>query len=200
MTNRTGAGRVSAPRLAAAVLLHVSAPAYLLACLVACLAPPVSNWAAVPGRMLWTGAWYLPLFAGLMLVTALLPALVDRRIPALENAEIDARTSLPTAVRTLMTLGDRRLERAALAAESVGWNFADERDRRVIADLEAAARTFAAAAASAPSERRPMVLSLAAESIERLAAAGQGLAAERGALDEGDARTVAGYVAARYPD
>ncbi|MEG3144961.1 hypothetical protein U1839_09865 [Sphingomonas sp. RT2P30] len=43
------------------------------------------------------------------------------------------------------------------------------------------------------------MIELAAESCDRIAAAVAALAVERGKLDEGDARTVAGYIAARYP-
>ena len=57
---------------------------------------------------------------------------------------------------------------------------------------------FVAAFGSAATARQPEIVALAADSYERIAAAAGMLAEERGRLDEGDARTVAGYIAARY--
>uniref|UniRef100_UPI001576C470 hypothetical protein n=1 Tax=Sphingomonas bacterium TaxID=1895847 RepID=UPI001576C470 len=76
----------------------------------------------------------------------------------------------------------------------------DPRCQQVAADLDAAARTFTAAFDSAMPDRRPAVLTLAVEAVERLAAAVAAIADERGRLDEGDARTVVRYLQARYDD
>lgn len=189
-------------RLVVGILLHFCVPAYLLACLLSAfaIAPVVTRGADVLPRMVWTGAWFVPVFMAITAVSAAVAALIDRRTPLAADDAATARGQVSEAARALTDLHDRRIDRALARMEANAWDWGDPRDQRVAADLASAARTFAAAAASAAPDHRAAVLALAAESVERLAAAGAALAAERGRLDEGDARTVAGYLAARYSD
>lgn len=184
------------------ILLHFCVPAYLLACLLSAFAVPpvVAHGAQVLPRMVWTGAWFVPAFALITAVSAVAAALIDRRTPVVSDAAAIAREQVREAAQALAGLHDLRLDRALVRIEANAWDWGDPRDQRVAADLAAAARTFAAASASVAPDHRAEVLALAAESVERLAAAGAALAAERRRLDEGDARTVAGYLAARYTD
>ena len=93
-----------------------------------------------------------------------------------------------------------RLDRAVARLDAMRWDHADPRHQRVAVDLLAAARTFAAAHESATPAGRGAVLDMAADSAERLANAMTSYADERRRLDEGDARTVAGYLKARYEE
>ena len=99
-------------------------------------------------------------------------------------------------VRSCCTRGSG--EGARRGSTCARWDHADPRHQRIAADVLAAARTFAAAYESAAPDGRGAVLDMAADSVDRLADALAGLAEERRRLDEGDARTVAGYLAARY--
>jgi len=112
-----------------------------------------------------------------------------------------SRTRLADAMGTLRQLpGDARLLTALATLDHLPWDHADPRAQDLSRDLAAAATAFASAFRSAPEARRGDVLDLAADSAERIAAAVGTLAEERGKLDDGDARTIAGYIAARYPD
>lgn len=191
------------PRLVAGILLHFCVPAYLVASLLACLlvAPRVTAAADIPSRMLWTGAWFVPAFLLLTALAAGIAALVEPRLrtPATDPAIISHR-QLGEAGRMLAGLHHRPIDAALARVDAVRWDHGDPRDQRLAADLATSARTLAAAVASATPVRRPEVLALAADIVERLAGAAEALANERGKLDEGDARTVAGYLQARYGD
>lgn len=198
-------------RVVAGILLHVIIPAYLLSFLAACFVPPVPmSVTAVLSRMLVTGEYFLPAYALLTAVAAGTARVVDpwlhrRRAVRLARdprAVADqSRTRLAEAMGTLRQLpGDARLATALATLDHLPWDHADPRAQDLSRDLAAAATAFASAFRSAPEARRGDVLDLAADSAERIAAAVGTLAEERGKLDDGDARTIAGYIAARYPD
>jgi len=198
-------------RVVAGILLHVIIPAYLLSFLAACFVPPVPmSVTAVLSRMLITGEYFLPAYALLTAVAAGTARVVDpwlhrRRAVRLARdprAVADqSRTRLADAMGTLRQLpGDARLLTALATLDHLPWDHADPRAQDLSRDLAAAATAFASAFRSAPEARRGDVLDLAADSAERIAAAVGTLAEERGKLDDGDARTIAGYIAARYPD
>ena len=194
--------RIPTARLLIGILLHFCVPAYLLFCLAAAFMkhPAVATWGDAPGRMLWTAAWFGPGFLLAVLGAAGIGTLLDRRRPAALDAVAGSQASMAKARRMLATLHDTRIDAATARLDAQRWDHADPRHQRVAADLLAAARTFATAHNSAPPDGRPTVLGLAADSVERLADAMTSLADERRRLDEGDARTVAGYIAARYRD
>lgn len=198
-------------RVVAGILLHVIIPAYLLSFLAACFVPPVPmSVTAVLSRMLVTGEYFLPAYALLTAVAAGTARVVDpwlhrRRAVRLARdprAVADqSRTQLADAMGTLRQLpGNARLATALATLDHLPWDHADPRAQDLSRDLAAAATAFASAFRSAPEARRGDVLDLAADSAERIAAAVGTLAEERGKLDDGDARTIAGYIAARYPD
>lgn len=198
-------------RVVAGILLHVIIPAYLLSFLAACFVPPVPmSVTEVLSRMLVTGEYFLPAYALLTAVAAGTARVVDpwlhrRRAVRLARdprAVADqSRTRLADAMGTLRQLpGDARLATALATLDHLPWDHADPRAQDLSRDLAAAATAFASAFRSAPEARRGDVLDLAADSAERIAAAVGTLAEERGKLDDGDARTIAGYIAARYPD
>ena len=197
----TATRRISTARLLVGILLHFCVPAYLLFCVAAAFLkmPVVADWAAVPARMLWAAAWFVPGFVLAAAGAAGAGALVDRRRPRAPDAVAASRDALAEGRRLFAALPNRRLERAMAAIEAQRWNHAEPAHQRVAADLLAAARTFATAYASA-ADGRPAIAELAADSVERLAGAMAALADERRRLDEGDARTVAGYLAVRYGD
>ncbi|WP_425229426.1 hypothetical protein [Sphingomonas sp.] len=200
MTREPPAGAIPTSRLLAGILLHFCPPAYLLSCLAAALLvrPVVTAWAGAPARMLWTALWFFPTFLLATAVAGGVGALIDRRRPRAPDPVAVSRAQVSDARARLGGIADGCLTRALDRIDAARWDHADARYRQIAADLDAAARTFAAAAGSAIPDRRKTVLALAATSIERLAAALDTLAVERQRLDEGDARTVATYLDARY--
>ncbi len=201
-------------RIVAGILLHFCVPAYLLACLAAGLlvTPRPGTLGDVVARMMLTGGYFLPAYAGLIGVSAvgarmLDPLLRRRRARRLSRdpgaIAATSQRRVADAVRTLRELAAQarsaRLDQVIAAIERLVWDHHDERFRLLAGDLGTATDAFAAAFASAVPARRPELIDLAAESCERIATAVAEVAEERGRLDEGDARTVAGYIAARYP-
>jgi hypothetical protein len=201
-------------RIVAGILLHFCVPAYLLTCLAAGLLvmPRPGSLGEVVARMMLTGGYFLPAYAALIGVSAIGARMLDpllrrrraHRLARDPGAIADtSQRRVADAVRTLRGLSAQarsiRLDQALTAIDRLAWDHHDERFRLLAGDLGTATDAFAAAFASAAPTRRPELIDLAAESCERLAAAVAALAAERGKLDEGDARTVAGYIAARYP-
>ena len=191
--------RISTARLLVGILLHFCVPAYLLFCVAAAFLkmPVVADWAAVPARMLWAAAWFVPGFLLVAGGAAGAGALVDRGQPRAPDAVAASRDALAEARRRFAELPSRRLERAMATLDAQRWDHAEPAHQRVAADLAAAARTFATAYQSA-ADGRLAITELAADSVERLAGAMTTLGDERRRLDEGDARTVAGYLATRY--
>jgi len=198
-------------RVVAGILLHVIIPAYLLSFLAACFVPPVPmSVTAVLGRMLVTGEYFLPAYALLTAAAAGTARIVDpwlhrRRAVRLardpQAAADQSRARLAEAMASLRQLPeDGRLATALAMLDHLPWDHDDARVQDLSRDLASAATAFANAFRSAPEARRGEVIGLAAESSERIAAAAGALAEERGKLDQGDARTIAGYIAARYAD
>jgi hypothetical protein len=198
-------------RIVVGILLHVIIPAYLLSFLAACFVPPQPmSIAAVAARMLVTGEYFLPAYALLTAVAAGTARVVDPWLHRRRAARLardpraiadQSRARVATAVAALRALpGDTRLATALATLDHLPWDHADPRAQDLSRDLAAAATAFASAFRSAPDGRRHEVVDLAAESSERIAAAVGTLAEERGKLDQGDARTIAGYIAARYAD
>lgn len=188
-------------RLLVGILLHFCVPAYLLFCLAAALlrTPVVAGWADLPARMLWTAAWFVPGFLAAIGAAAAIGTLVDRRQPAAPDPIAASSEASNEGRRLLAGLADARLDRALARLDDARWDHADARHQRIAADLLATGRTFAAAHRSAK-EGEAAIGALAADSVERLVDALMSLAEERRRLDEGDAKTVAGYLAARYGD
>ena len=200
-------------RIVAGILLHFCVPAYLLACLAACLlmSPQPDSLNAVLRRMMQTGGYFLPAYAALIgagaIGSKLLDPLLRRRRARRLSRDPDAiaatsQRRVADTVRTLRRLaprtGSARLDQAIGMIERLPWDHRDERFRSLGSDLGTATDAFVAAFGSAATARQPEIVALAADSYERIAAAAGMLAEERGRLDEGDARTVAGYIAARY--
>jgi len=197
-------------RIVAGILLHFCVPAYLLACLAACVlvAPQPTSVSEVLARMVQTGAYFLPGYAALIGVSAIGAKTIDpvlrrwRSVRLARNPQAIAdqsRARLSGAMTTLRQLPrDARLTTALATLEHLPWDHDDARAQDLTRDLATAATAFASAFRSAPEARRGEVIDLAAESSERVAAAAGALAGERGKLDQGDARTIAGYIATRY--
>jgi hypothetical protein len=193
------------------ILLHVIIPAYLLSFLAACFVPPVpASLAGVLGRMIVTAEYFLPAYALLTAVAAGTARIVDPWLHRRRAARLardpqaiadQSRIHLETAIRDLRALpANARLATALATLEHLPWDHGDSRAQDSSRDLATAATAFASAFRSAAEAQRGEVVDLAAESSERIAAAVGALAEERGKLDHGDARTIAGYIAARYDD
>jgi len=199
-------------RIVAGILLHFCVPAYLLACLAACVLemPQPGSVTDVLARMVQTGVYFLPAYAALIGASAIAARIIDpvlrrRRASRLirdPRAIADqSRVRLAGAMTTLRQLpGDARLTTALATLDHLPWDHEDVRAQALSRDLATAATAFASAFRSAPEKRRGEVIDLAADSSERIAAAIGALAEERGKLDQDDARTIAGYIATRYAD
>jgi hypothetical protein len=154
------------------------------------------------------GEYFLPAYALLTVVAAGTARIVDpwlhRRRAARQARDPRAiadqsRARVAAALVTLRQLpADKRLAAAVATLEHLPWDHDDVLAQDLSRDLATAATAFASALRSAPGAGRGEVVDLAAESSERIAAAVGTLAEERGKLDQGDARTIAGYIAARY--
>lgn len=200
MTSTRPGRPIATSRLLVGILLHFCVPAYLLVALAAALlrVPAVASWPEVPARMLWAAAWFVPGFLIAVAVAAAAGALIDRRRVAAPDGATASRQALAEGRRALGALAHPVLDRALARLDAHGFDHGDPRQAQVAADLLAAARTFTAAHASATPAGRAGVGELAAAGVHRLADALAGLTEERRRLDEGDARTVAGYLEARY--
>ncbi|MGI4731848.1 MAG: hypothetical protein ACRYFW_08890 [Janthinobacterium lividum] len=193
-------------RLVAGALLHVAVPAYLVVLAAAWLAigVPVAPLGFV-GRV---SALFLAGFALVVFVASGVAALLDpplrRRRARREDADpaMPARRAtaqLASALRRADAIGGAALTAAVAWLRAVRWDLGDAHDRAIVADLARAVDAFAAAHASAASDRREDVAGHAADALTRVAIAAEDLAIERARLDEGDALTHARYLANRYP-
>ena len=148
--------------------------------------------------MLWTAAWYVPAFLLVVAAAAGMGALLDRWRPPNTDPVMTSRDSIVEAQRLFSTMDHARLARAVAQLDAVPWDTTDPSIQKITADLLATARTFAVAHETAAPAGGAALLDLAADSVERMAAAAETAADERRRLNEGDARTMAGYLAARY--
>lgn len=198
-------------RVVVGVLLHIIIPAYLLCALAAGLVPPrPAGLSDLLARMILTAEYFLPAYALLTVTAAATARAVDpwlhrrraaRRARDPQAVVEQSRARLAGAMTSLRLLPqDGRFAAAMTTLAHLPLDHADPRAQDLSRDLEAAGTAFVNAFRSAPETRRGEVLDLAADSVERIAAAIGTLAAERGRLDEGDARTIAGYIATRYAD
>lgn len=204
----------AAPRswkLVGGAFLHFAAPAYLVAVPAACLAtaPAGAGAAAFLRLAIGYSGWFLAGYALLALASVAAVVLVE---PVLRSGQARRVARDP---RHAALASERRVARAAsegrrqLGAEAVRvldsiqgprWDHADPRCQALSADLAEVVRTAVAAIRTAPPERRADMAALATASLARVEAALGALHAERGRLDEGDARTVARYIELRYGD
>lgn len=138
-----------------------------------------------------------PGFALLTGAAAVIGAAIDRGRDRKPDGAAIAREQREAARALFVPLHHVRLARALAAIDGMAWRDQDTRHQRIAADLEAAARTFVAAIDSATVERRPVILDLAAESVERIGAALAEVNDEDRRLDEGDAQTLARYLQSR---
>jgi hypothetical protein len=196
-------------KLVAGAWLHFVAPAYLVAIPVAALAtaPPGATTSTLLRLALGYSGWFLLAYAALALLSIAAVAALE---PALRSGQarreardprLAARASERRVTRAVMDgrrqLGDEAL-RILDAIQGERWHHGDARDQALSADLAEAVRTSIAAIRSAAPERRDEIAALSAASLRRIDSALATLHAERGRLDEGDARTVARYLELRY--
>ncbi len=191
-------------RLVAGALLHVAVPAYLIVLAAAWL---MMGPAGAPlGFVARVSGLFVAGFAGLILLAAVLAALADpplRRVRSRRERRDPATVARAAAEHVSQAL--RRAASIGGTASAIGrlrearWDFADDRDRAIAADLSRAVAAFATAHASAAPDRRETIAIRATEALGRIAAAVEDLAAERARLDEGVALTHAAYLGQRYP-
>lgn len=191
-------------RLVAGALLHLAVPAYLATLVAAWLMVGPGGVPLGVGRV---SGLFLAGFAAVIALASAFAALLDpplrRRRARRERAdpstaERRAKAQLGRALRRAEAIGGARLAATVARLRAARWNMADEGARGIAADLARAVDAFAVAHASAAPDRRDDVAALAADALDRVAAAAEQLADDRARLDEGDALTHARYLAQRY--
>jgi len=202
-------------RLVVGIFLHFAIPAYLLFLLIAFLASPATPMPA-EARVRWllgesglfVGGFILETFAAGLVSAAIDPAL--RRMRERKQARDPNRAAIASQQRVQKALariavadwGDAQA-RVAVALERLRrdpWDHADPAGQRLSMDLLEAANAFVPALDSARGAKRAELAELAADALDRIADALELQAAERGRLDEGDARTIARLIDLRYGD
>jgi hypothetical protein len=200
-------------RLVVGALLHFILPAYVATLAIAGFVdgPRHSSAEALLDFALGASGKFLAFYILLIVVAAgtarlLDPPLRTRRAridaanPALAAKRSQRRVARASAEAGRLAYGDAtgRVTMAVTAIRDGRWQHGDDRFQALSADLAEATHTFSTAFETAGPDRRAEIAALAATSLERIAAALESLAAERGRLDEGDARTLARYIDTRY--
>jgi len=200
-------------RLIVGICLHFAIPAYLIFLLAAFLlapAPPTDAEQGVRWLLRESGRFIL-LFALLMVAAGVGAALLDPPLRALRRRRHQHDPDLAaTASRERAQAALARIDapdwgaagaRVAAAGHALGrasWDHHDPAGQRLSQDLKEAADAFVPALQSARAAKRAELADLAAQAIERIAAALDELAADKSRLDEGDARTIARLIDLRY--
>jgi hypothetical protein len=196
-------------RIVAGAFLHVAVPAYIVTVPLACLfaAPADPTVEDVLRLALPLSGWFLVVYAASGVIFSLAAALLDPMLRR-QRRRRDARDP-----RVAVQRSGQRLSRAIAEARRLYGNqaplaldrlaaapcdHADPRCQALSSDLAEIVRTSAAALATAPAERREVILETATAALDRIANAVAALHTERGRLDEGDALTIARYVESRY--
>ena len=202
-------------RLVVGIFLHFAVPAYLLFLLIAFLISPATPMSA-EARVRWllaesglfVGGFILATFAAGLVSAAIDPALrgLRRRKQARDpnRAAIASQYRAQTALARIAAAdwGDANA-RVAASVERLRrdpWDHADPAGQRLSMDLLEAADAFLPALHGARGAKRAELAELAAGALDRVADALEQQAAERGRLDEGDARTIARLIDLRYGD
>lgn len=192
-------------RLAAGVALHLAVPLFLVV-LGIVLLPKLGEGAsrdqlaavAVETSLRFLG-YYLIAAAGLTLVVrALEPVLRLVRRPALEpgsaGAAAASQRQLDDALRRVRQWrGAPAAQHAEARLAGLQWHHDDPRVQAITSDLERVTAAFDRSVGQGELD------TVAAEVLDRLAAAAERVDHERRRLDEGDARTLARYIELRYP-
>ncbi len=206
---RSGDRRIGSWRIVGGALIHFVVPVYLIGVPVACLlaAPAGASWGAIASNIPAFSAWFLGGYTLFALAATTGAAALDvlfgwrRRHREARDPRFAALASERRVARALSdarrTLGERALPLLD-ALRGPRWDHADDRYQALSLDLERVVATSLAALASAAPERRTEIVGLATDSLARIEGALDELHAERGALDEGDVRTVARYIESRY--
>lgn len=202
-------------RLIVGIVLHFAIPLYLIALLAAFLFLPNAATTAEQ-RVRWVlhvSALFVIGFFAALLLAGITAALIDpllRRLRRRKRARDPNRNAIASQQRAENALV--RIERAdwgpagkrvAAAVERLRrdpWDHGSSDGQRLSMDLLEAANAFVPALDSARDRKRGELTDLAATALGRIADALEAQAAERGRLDEGDARTIARLIDLRYGD
>ena len=205
----TGDRKIQSWRIVAGAYLHFIVPAYLIVVPLYCLFTARSGAGIgdlVRSAVPFSG-WFLAGYAALALLSVAIAVVFEPLLQSRSRrreARDPRRAALASQQRVARAVADgRRLlgDRAATVLDSIRgprWDHADPRFQALSTDLAEVVRASAAALASASPDRRPELMDMAAAALARIESALTALFAERGRLDEGDARTVARYVEMRY--
>jgi hypothetical protein len=202
-------------RLVVGILLHFAIPLYLIVLLAAFLFLPDVP-ASAEARVRWvlhaSGLFVAGFFAAILLagiVTAAIDPLL-RRFRRRKQARDPNRVAIASRQEAALALArigatdwgaaGARVMAAVERLKNDPWDHDDGAGQRLAKDLAEAANAFVPALASAHGAKRADLAELAATALERIADALERQAADRGRLDEGDARTIARLIDLRYGD
>ncbi len=202
-------------RLIVGIFLHFAIPLYLITLLAAFLLLP-NPAATAEQRVRWvlqTSALFVAGFFIALLLAGIGAALIDpllRRLRRRKRARDPNRNAIASQQRAQGALARIATanwgsagERVTAAVERLRrdpWDHGHADGQRLSMDLLEAANAFVPALDSARGGTRVELADLAATALGRIADALENQAAERGRLDEGDARTIARLIDLRYGD
>ena len=200
---------IRAWRIVGGAFLHFAVPVYLVTIAVVTLfnAPAGATTGDLARLALGFSGWFLAGYAALTLAGTIAAAAIE---PALaigrRRRQANDPGILATASRLRVTraLADARalpgveLHRLIDMIGAPRWDHDDSRFQALSQDLAQVVEAMCSANATSSAQSRPEVVDLATRSLRRIDEALGALAAERGRLDHGDARTVARYVENRY--
>ncbi|HWU72935.1 MAG TPA: hypothetical protein VN137_05585 [Sphingomonas sp.] len=200
---------IRAWRIVGGAFLHFAVPVYVVTVAMATLfaAPARAPLGELARLALGYSGWFLAGYAALALTATLAAAAVEpllghrrrgRDAISSSRAATDSRTRVTSALSEARSLPDADLRRLVDTLAQPRWNHDDERYQALSRDLAQVVHAMAVANDTASAESRPDILALATRSLQRIADALSGLAAEQSRLDHGDAHTVARYVENRY--
>lgn len=200
---------IRAWRIVGGAFLHFAVPAYVLCVAVITLlnAPARVSLAELARLALGYSGWFLAGYvtmaiAATTVAAAIEPALELRRHRHLAHdsafAATASRLRLTHALAEARGLPGADVHRLLDSIGGPRWDHDDPRFQALSNDLTQVVHAMSTANATASDQSRPDIIDLATRSLRGIDDALATLAAERGRLDHGDARTVTRYVENRY--
>ncbi len=194
--------------------MHIALPVYAVAAaLVLLLSSHPLSVAEGLRLALMTGAWFIPLYAILIIVVSVATSaagrLVRRRraISAARDPAVAAKASAQRLAAALprieaIAAGNEetafRIRTAVAQLRSGVWRHEDKRFQAVSSDLAMATAAFAASFDTAGVKRQSEIRLMAATALEQIAGELRRLQSENTSLDCGDAQVAARYIDLRY--
>lgn len=200
---------IRAWRIVGGAFLHFAVPAYILCVAVITLlnAPARASVAELARLALGYSGWFLAAYATMAIAVTAVAAAIEPMLAIRRRryrAHDSAFAATASRLRVTRALADARglpgaeIHRLLDSIAAPRWDHDDPRFQALSNDLTQVVHAMSTANATASDQSRPDIIDLATRSLRRIDDALATLAAERGRLDHGDARTVTHYVENRY--